>query len=33
MLSRGRVIVENDQYTGSKSDGQFLKRGTSQYLV
>jgi dihydropyrimidinase len=33
VLSRGRVIVENDQYTGAKGDGQFLKRGTSQYLV
>ena len=27
VLSRGKVVVENDQYVGSKGDGQFLKRG------
>lgn len=27
VLSRGKVIIENNTYTGSKSDGQFLKRG------
>ncbi|HEY0010009.1 MAG TPA: dihydropyrimidinase [Tepidisphaeraceae bacterium] len=27
VLSRGKVIVDNDQYLGQKSHGQFLKRG------
>jgi dihydropyrimidinase len=27
VLSRGKVIVENDQYTGKRGDGKFLKRG------
>jgi dihydropyrimidinase len=29
VLSRGKVIVENGQYTGKPGDGQFLKRGKS----
>ncbi len=33
VLSRGSVIVENDAYVGKKGDGQFLKRGLSQYLI
>ena len=33
VLSRGRVIVENDAYLGAKGDGQFLKRGLSSYLI
>jgi dihydropyrimidinase len=32
VLSRGRVIVDDDQYLGSKSDGRYIKRGLSQYL-
>ncbi len=32
VMSRGRVIVENDTYTGSKGHGQYIKRGLSQYL-
>jgi dihydropyrimidinase len=28
VLSRGKVVVENDQYTGRRGDGKFLKRGT-----
>ena len=27
VLSRGKVIIENDQYVGAKNDGNFLKRG------
>ena len=27
VLSRGKVVIENDQYVGRKSHGQFLKRG------
>ena len=28
VLSRGRVIIEDGEYTGKAGDGQFLKRGT-----
>ena len=27
VLSRGRVIIENGEHTGTQGDGQFLKRG------
>jgi len=27
VLSRGKVIVENNQYKGRSGDGRFLKRG------
>jgi len=33
VLSRGAIVIENDQYTGRKGHGQFVKRGLSQYLV
>jgi dihydropyrimidinase len=33
VLSRGRVIVDNDAFTGSAGHGKYLKRGLSQYLV
>ena len=33
VLSRGRVIVEGDQYLGKPGDGEYLKRGTSQYTI
>ena len=33
VLSRGRVIVEHDTFTGAKGHGRFIKRGLSQYLV
>ena len=33
VLSRGTVVIENDQYVGRKGHGQFIKRGLSQYLV
>ena len=32
VLSRGKVVVDGDQYLGAKGDGRFLKRGLSQYL-
>jgi dihydropyrimidinase len=32
VLSRGRVIVENDMFVGAKGHGRFVKRGLSQYL-
>ena len=33
VLSRGRVIVEGNQYLGSPGDGQYLRRGLCQYLT
>ncbi|HRE02620.1 MAG TPA: dihydropyrimidinase [Ilumatobacteraceae bacterium] len=33
VLSRGTVVIENDQYVGRKGHGRFVKRGLSQYLV
>lgn len=32
VLSRGKVIVDDDEYLGRKGDGQYLKRDLSQYL-
>ena len=33
VMSRGRVIIEHDAYLGQKGDGQYLRRGLSQYLI
>ena len=33
VMSRGRVIIEHDAYHGTKGDGQYLRRGLSQYLI
>ena len=33
VLSRGRVIVDNNQYLGSAGHGQYLRRGLSSYLI
>ena len=33
VLSRGKVVVENNEYKGIKGHGQYLKRGLSQYLI
>jgi len=33
VMSRGRVILENGAYVGSKGDGKYLRRGLSQYLL
>jgi dihydropyrimidinase len=33
VMSRGRVIVDESGYVGSKGDGRFLKRDLSSYLV
>ena len=33
VLSRGKVVIDNKQYLGTKGDGQFIKRGLSQYLI
>jgi dihydropyrimidinase len=33
VLSRGRVIIENDTFSGQKGWGKYVKRGLSRYLV
>ncbi len=33
VLSRGVVLIQDDQYVGRKGHGQFVRRGLSQYLV
>ena len=33
VLSRGKVVIDDDAYVGTKGDGQFLRRGLSQYLI
>ena len=33
VISRGKVLIQDGEYHGSKGDGRFLKRGLSQYLV
>jgi dihydropyrimidinase len=33
VLSRGKVVIDDNQYLGTKGDGRFLKRGLSQYLI
>lgn len=32
-ISRGKVLIENNEYHGLKSHGQFVKRELSQYLI
>ncbi|MGF1617088.1 MAG: dihydropyrimidinase [Acidimicrobiia bacterium] len=33
VLSRGKTIIARDEYLGSPGDGQYLSRGTNQYLI
>jgi dihydropyrimidinase len=33
VLSRGKVIIDDDRYVGSPGDGVYLKRGMSQMLI
>ncbi len=33
VLSKGKVVIANDEYLGAKGDGAYLKRGLSQYLI
>ncbi|MSX22469.1 MAG: amidohydrolase family protein, partial [Actinobacteria bacterium] len=33
VLSRGTVLIDNDQYLGRKGHGKFVRRGLSNYLV
>ncbi|MGV8884282.1 MAG: dihydropyrimidinase [Microbacteriaceae bacterium] len=33
VMSRGRIVIDGEQYLGAKGHGQFVKRGLSQYLI
>ena len=33
VLARGKVIIENEGYVGTKGDGRYLKRGLNQMLI
>ncbi|KGJ72746.1 phenylhydantoinase [Cryobacterium roopkundense] len=33
VLSRGKVVIDQNAYLGAKGDGRFIKRGLSQYLI
>jgi dihydropyrimidinase len=33
VLSRGKVIIDGNEYLGRKGDGRFVKRGLTQYLT
>ncbi|RFA22403.1 dihydropyrimidinase [Subtercola boreus] len=33
VISRGKVIVDDNAYLGTKGDGRYFKRGLSQYLI
>ena len=33
VISRGTVVVDDNQYIGSKGHGKYLKRGMNQYLI
>jgi dihydropyrimidinase len=33
VVSRGRVVIENNTFTGTVGHGEYLKRGLSQYLI
>jgi dihydropyrimidinase len=33
VISRGKVIVDDNDYVGTKGDGKYFKRGLSQYLI
>ncbi|MDH6235296.1 dihydropyrimidinase [Cryobacterium sp. CG_9.6] len=33
VLSRGKVVIDQNQYLGTKGDGRYIKRGLSQYLI
>jgi len=33
VLSRGKIVIDDNRYLGAKGDGRFVKRGLSQYLI
>jgi dihydropyrimidinase len=32
VISRGKVVVDGNEYLGAKGDGRFIRRGLTQYL-
>ena len=33
VISRGKVLIEDNAYHGAKGDGRYLRRGLSSYLI
>ncbi len=33
VMARGNVLISDGKYHGKKSDGRYIKRGTSQHLI
>jgi dihydropyrimidinase len=33
VISRGKVVIDDNRYLGAKGDGRFITRGLSQYLI
>jgi dihydropyrimidinase len=33
VLSKGKAIIKDDAYHGQPGDGEYLHRGTNQYLI
>jgi dihydropyrimidinase len=33
VISRGTVVVDGNEYLGTKGHGRYLRRGLSQYLI
>ena len=33
VMSRGKVVIDDNQYLGARGDGRFIRRGLSQYLL
>ncbi|MEP6478559.1 MAG: dihydropyrimidinase [Rhodoglobus sp.] len=33
VISRGKVVIDGNQYLGAKGDGKFIKRGLTQYVI
>jgi dihydropyrimidinase len=33
VIVRGKTVIAGNAYVGAKGDGQYLKRGLSQYLI
>lgn len=33
VISRGKIVIDDNKYLGTKGDGKYIKRGLSQYLI
>ena len=33
VISRGKIVIDDNAYLGTKGDGRYIKRGLSQYLI